>query len=338
MKPRSDEIGNRFDSCSGRRNRETGGFRGRHYHRRLSPDPFPSRTGRADVPTHGRHGLFGPPGFADSALTAVPVLASLAFKSGLGNKSGQTRAENWIERFNEFYANVLDFCFRHRLETIAVSALLLLVSIGSLFFIGTEFMPRLDEGSILVETRKLPGISLTDSVEISKRVDQVLRSFPEIRDVMIKIGRPDFATEAMGINEGDTYVLLNPIKDWKRFHSKEELIDAMDRATLPKSPESPTTSRSPWPCVSTKLSPALKPIWPSRFLATITRNWTLWRVRCLHNVSEVRGAADEQMELTTGVAQVSVTVDREALARYGLNVTDVEDALEAAGSGAIVPK
>src|SRR5579864_7850255 len=164
------------------------------------------------------------------ALTAVPVLASLAFKSTLGQNSGQTRAEHWIERLNHLYANVLDFCFRHRLETIAVSALLLLASIGSLFFIGTEFMPRLDEGSILLETRKLPGISLTVSVEISKRVEQVLRSFPEIRDVVIKIGRPDFATEAMGINEGDTYVLLNPMKDWKRFHTKEELIDAMDRA------------------------------------------------------------------------------------------------------------
>ena len=77
-------------------------------------------------------------------------------------------------------------------------------------FIGTEFMPRLDEGSILVETRKLPGISLTDSVEISKRIEQTLRAFPEIADVVIKIGRPDFATEAMGINEGDTYLAAAP--------------------------------------------------------------------------------------------------------------------------------
>src|SRR6202035_833533 len=117
----------------------------------------------------------------------------------------------------------------HRLETVSVSAGFLLVSIGSLLFIGTEFMARLDEGSILVETRKLPGISLTDSVEISKRVEQVLRGFPEIRDVVIKIGRPDFATEAMGINEGDTYVLLQPQSKWRRFHSKEELIEAMDK-------------------------------------------------------------------------------------------------------------
>jgi Cu/Ag efflux pump CusA len=81
----------------------------------------------------------------------------------------------------------------------------------------------------LVETRKLPGISLTDSVEISKRIEQRLRAFPEIADVVIKIGRPDFATEAMGINEGDTYLLLKPADQWHRFHSKDELIEAIDK-------------------------------------------------------------------------------------------------------------
>ncbi len=100
------------------------------------------------------------------------------------------------------------------------------VALGSLFFIGTEFMPKLDEGSILMETRKLPGVSLTDSVEISKRIESRLRSFPEIADVVVKIGRPDFATEAMGINEGDTYLSLKPMNTWTRFHSKEALIDA----------------------------------------------------------------------------------------------------------------
>src|SRR5207248_4604122 len=107
---------------------------------------------------------------------------------------------------------------------------ILIAALGSLFFIGTEFMPRLDEGSILVETRKLPGVSLTDSVEISKRIEQRLRALPEIADVVIKIGRPDFATEAMGINEGDTYLLLKPRSEWTRFHTKEALIAEIDKA------------------------------------------------------------------------------------------------------------
>src|SRR6202012_3168665 len=98
---------------------------------------------------------------------------------------------------------------------IVTAVLILAAALGSLYFIGTEFMPLLDEGSILVETRKLPGISLTESIAISKRIEQRLRQIPEIADVTIKIGRPDFATEAMGINEGDTYLNLKPIETWK---------------------------------------------------------------------------------------------------------------------------
>ena len=68
---------------------------------------------------------------------------------------------------------------------------------------------------------------MTESVDISKRIEQRLRQFPEIADVVIKIGRPDFATEAMGINEGDTYLLLRPMETWTRFHTKEALIAAV---------------------------------------------------------------------------------------------------------------
>src|SRR5262249_56617793 len=111
----------------------------------------------------------------------------------------------------------------------AIAVVALAVAVGSLSFIGTEFMPELDEGSILVETRKLPGITLDDSVAISKVIEARLRKVPEISDVVIKIGRPDFATEAMGINEGDTYLLLRPMSRWTRFHSKAELIETVSK-------------------------------------------------------------------------------------------------------------
>src|SRR5262249_40630540 len=162
------------------------------------------------------------------ALTTIPVFASFVFRKGVSEKERKHDTEGWLERLNQRYTRVLEYCMHRRVATVGSALLLLIIAVISLLFIGTEFMPRLDEGSILVETRKLPGISLTDSVEISKRIEKVLRGFPEIRDVVVKIGRPDFATEAMGINEGDTYVLLRPMRDWKRFHTKTDLIDAMD--------------------------------------------------------------------------------------------------------------
>ncbi len=140
-----------------------------------------------------------------------------------------------MKMLNSGYSRLLAWLINHRSLTVGSAVIALAIALGSLFFIGTEFMPRLDEGSILIETRKLPGVSLTDSIEISKRIEQRLCAFPEIADVVIKIGRPDFATEAMGINEADTYLQLRPMTTWKRLHTKDDLIVALDKelATIP---------------------------------------------------------------------------------------------------------
>jgi heavy metal efflux system protein len=269
------------------------------------------------------------------ALTAIPVFSSFVFRKGVSERERRHDTEGWLERLNQRYARLLEYCMQRRIATVSTALVLLAIAVISLSFIGTEFMPRLDEGSILVETRKLPGVSLTDSVEISKRIEKVLRGFPEIRDVVIKIGRPDFATEAMGINEGDTYVLLRPTREWKRFHSKAELIDAMDKE-LAKIPginynfTQPMAMRMDETISGVKADLAIK-IFGEDFkvLESVAR-------QVLHSVSQVRGAADAQMEITSGVAELSVAVDRPALARYGLNVTDVEEAVEAGASGAVI--
>jgi cobalt-zinc-cadmium resistance protein CzcA len=268
------------------------------------------------------------------ALIAIPVFTSFAFGKGLPAKGSRTSA-GWMERLAERYKRLLVTVIRYRKMTVAVALLILVVALWSLTVIGTEFMPQLDEGSILVETRKLPGISLTDSVEISKRIEQKLRAFPEIADVVIKIGRPDFATEAMGINEGDTYLMLRPMDEWHRFHSKEELIDAIDKE-LAKIPglnynfTQPMAMRVDETVSGVKADLAIK-IFGDDFgtLDSLSQ-------QVLRAVSGVRGAADAQIQLTSGVPDLTISVDRGALARYGLNVSDVEQAVEAGASGAVI--
>src|SRR6266702_3062356 len=269
------------------------------------------------------------------ALTMIPMLASFAFRRGAPRKLARGGEQHWMERLNSGYGRALSWSIDHRALTLASAAVILMLALGSLFFIGTEFMPRLDEGSILVETRKLPGVSLTDSVEISKRIEHRLRAFPEIADVVIKIGRPDFATEAMGINEGDTYLLLKPTNTWKRFHTKAELIAALDKE-LSQIPgiaynfTQPMAMRIDETISGVKADLAVK-VFGDDFSTLDTLGQQV-----LRSISAVRGAADAQMELTSGVAQLSVNVDRAALARYGLNVTDVQETVAAGGSGNVV--
>ena len=271
------------------------------------------------------------------ALTMVPMLASFSFRTGIrrGRKDRSTGEQRWVIRLASQYTRVLTGAMRFRVATLAVSLVVLGIAIGSLYFIGTEFMPKLDEGSILVETRKLPGVSLTESVAISKQIEQRLRQVPEIADVVIKIGRPDFATEAMGINEGDTYLLLRPMESWTRFHSKEALIATLAKEldTIPGVAYSftqPMAMRIDETISGVKADLAVKVFGEDfRALDTIGQ-------QVLHAISTVRGAADAQMEITSGVAELSVQIDRAALARYGLNVTDVEQAVSSGGSGDVI--
>ena len=269
------------------------------------------------------------------ALTAVPVFASYAFRQGISERQKERDTHGWLARLNQAYERGFLYGLARRKQTVAVAIVVLSIAVGSLFFIGTEFMPRLDEGSILIETRKLPGVSLTDSVEISKRIEKVLRGFPEIKDVIIKIGRPDFATEAMGINEGDTYVLLRPTKEWKRFHTKQALIEAMDKE-LAKIPGITYSFTQPMAMRLDETVSGVKADLAIKIFGDDFKTLDALGSQVLRSVSQVHGAADEQMEITSGVAELSVAVDRSALARYGLNVTDVEEAVEAGASGAVI--
>jgi heavy metal efflux system protein len=269
------------------------------------------------------------------ALTMVPTLASILFRKGLVTRSVDHFSHRWVAAITRRYTRALAWTLDHRLVTIGSAAVVLVAALGSLSFIGTEFMPKLDEGSILVETRKIPGVSLDDSVKISKVIEQRLRAFPEIADVVIKIGRPDFATEAMGINEGDTYLLLKPMSEWTRFHTKDALIEAVDKALsgipgIAFNFTQPMAMRIDETISGVKADLAIK-IFGDDFDTLDAIGQRVVRV-----VAGVRGAADAQMDLTTGVPELTVQVDREALARYGLNVSDVQEAVAAAGSGDIV--
>jgi cobalt-zinc-cadmium resistance protein CzcA len=269
------------------------------------------------------------------ALTMIPMLASFSFHKGVPPRLSRGHEQGWMEKLNGGYARWLGWTMNHRALTVGSAIIVLGIALGSLFFIGTEFMPRLDEGSILVETRKLPGVSLTDSIEISKRIEQRLRAFPEIADVVIKIGRPDFATEAMGINEGDTYLLLRPISTWKRFHTKEDLIAALDKA-LASFPGIAYNFTQPMAMRIDETISGVKADLAIKVFGDDFRTLDALGQQVLRSISTVRGAADAQMEVTSGVAELSVRVDRDSLARYGLNVSDVERAVAAGASGDLI--
>jgi cobalt-zinc-cadmium resistance protein CzcA len=262
------------------------------------------------------------------SLTAVPVVSSYLLPLG-----GHHTDEAWFVRMRTFYQTQLAAHMRHPLLTIGIALVIVAVAVGSVPFLGTEFMPRLDEGSLLIETRKLPSVSLEESVAISTRVEQiVLKNFPEVSQIVTKLGRPDLATEAMGIYQGDVYVLLHPEDDWASGRSKADLVDAMAEALshvpgLEVNFTQPMAMRLDEVVSGVKADVAVKIFGPDA--AVLERLGG----EVLRVVEQVPGNADAQVEILSGAAQIEIGIDRDALARYGLHVADVQEVVETAIGG-----
>jgi heavy metal efflux system protein len=261
------------------------------------------------------------------ALLFVPAVSSLLLRGPVSEKEG--RVYRFVQRG---YAQLLDGALRRGALTVGVALTLVAAAVGSLFFIGTEFMPRLDEGSILIETRKLPSVSLSESINISRKVEQVVKSFPEVASVVTKLGRPDLATEAMGVHQGDVYVILNPPDRWPQHRTKDELIAALS-AELEKLPgvafnfTQPMAMRLDETVSGVKADVAVKLF--GEDLQTLEEK----AAEVARVLEKVPGAADVQAEALSGVAQLQIAVRRDEIARYGLNVADVRELVETAVGG-----
>lgn len=261
------------------------------------------------------------------SLTAVPAVSSYLLKLG-----GAHHDEPWFDRLRTVYVRHLAGAMDHRFRTLGVALVVVTLAIASVPWLGTEFMPKMDEGAILIESRKLPSVSLEESVRLSTHVETVLREFPEVRQVVTKIGRPDLATEAMGIFQGDLYVNLHDEDEWAPGRTKDDLIAAM-AGRLSAIPgmtfnfTQPMAMRLDEVVSGVKADVAVKVFGPDlRTLEEIGAQ--VERV-----LASVPGAADVQTEALTGAAQVQVDIDRPALARYGLNVSDVQEVIETAVGG-----
>jgi cobalt-zinc-cadmium resistance protein CzcA len=257
------------------------------------------------------------------ALTYVPAVSAWLLRHAPEKPS---RVQEALHRR---YARALGWTLAHGTRVVVAAAVAVVVAIGSLAYIGTEFMPKLDEGSILITTHRLPSVSLEDANRLSLESERIIKSFPEVRTVVTKAGRPDLATEAMGLFEGDMYVILEPRKQWKTARTNEGLVEAFDSALsvipgLWVSFTQPLAMRLDEAESGIKTDLGIKVIGPD-----LEQN-RMYAERIHRLVANTSGAADAAVEVSEGTGQIRVEVRRDALARYGLSVADVRNTVELA--------
>ena len=271
------------------------------------------------------------------ALFVVPTLCTLALKhrakilahQGQSRHNGQT--ENWFGKLRKRYSKSLEAAEKHSRLILIVAGVLVVLALGSLKFIGTEFMPKLDEGSMVITSKKLPGISLSESIAIQKQIERTIMSFPEVQSVVSKLGRPDLATEAMGEYESDAYITFTPKVTNESTKDRQELSDRMQEA-LNKIPgvnyefTQPMEMRMDETITGTRGDLALKIFAPQDGGDLDTLEELGHRANSL--IAGVKGASETQMELISGAEELQIRIDRASIAQYGVNVSEVQQEIE----------
>ncbi len=259
------------------------------------------------------------------ALTLMPVLASLFLKR-------VSEKEPFLFRFaKRLYVPMLRTSMRHKKVTVGVAVLLFLTSLGIAPFLGAEFIPRLDEGAIAMQIWRLPSISLEQSNKISTVAEKVLKEqFPEIETVISRTGRAEIATDPMGVEISDTYLMLAPRESW-RFNTKEALIEAIDEAMQANVTGAIFSYSQP---IELRVSELISGVRSDLAVHIYGDDLDLLKQKAdeVANVlQQVPGAADVKAEQTLGLPMLRIRVDRRAIARYGINAADVLDVVETIG-------
>jgi cobalt-zinc-cadmium resistance protein CzcA len=260
-------------------------------------------------------------------LTFIPVVSSLLLRDKKNHKEPR-----FIHLIRSLYTPLLERVLRRGGITLTVAVCVLVLSFSLVPLLGTEFLPELDEGAILVQPIRMPSISLSESIEIEKRVQQIIMQFPEVEFVVGRLGRPDLATDPMGINLSDIYVTLKPKNQWETAGTKDELVEQM----VDELQHIPGVNFNITQPIAMRVDELVSGVKSDIAIKLFGDDLDVLKQKAdviAEVVGGISGAADVSTELVSGQTYLNIYIDRAAIARYGLNVSDVQDVIGIAIGG-----
>jgi cobalt-zinc-cadmium resistance protein CzcA len=264
-------------------------------------------------------------------LTLIPVLASLLFRRPPSER--ESPLLRWLRRP---YVPALRFCLRRPAVPIGAAGALLVLSLVTFAFLGKEFLPELDEGDMWVRVIMPLGISVEGGRPYVRAIREQFLRFPEVRAVVSQLGAPDDGTDPEAPDNAEFYVGLKPREEWTTTRDRDELIDRMRVAVLAAVPGITTNFSQP---IKDNVDEAMAGVKGELAVKLYGPDLFVMDAKAKEIVSVLRpitGVTDLDYDHFVGLPQLQVIVDRAATARYGINVQDVQDGIEAATKGRVV--
>lgn len=262
------------------------------------------------------------------SVTFVPAAVAMFLSGKMMEKEGATVL--WAKKI---YAPTLDAAMDNKGLTVTIAAVIVVLSLLLTTRMGSEFIPSLDEEDIALHAIRIPGTSLSTAIEMQNELEATIKKFSEVSRVFSKIGTAEIATDPMPPSVADIFIILKPQSEWsEKYRNKEELITAMEQAVL-KVPGNNYEFTQP---IQMRFNELLSGVRADVAVKVFGDDLDV-----MLNVAEqiekivkaVPGAADVRIEQITGLPVLSIQMDRTKMARYGLNGSDVQDAINIAIGG-----
>ena len=265
------------------------------------------------------------------SLTYVPMMAALFLKKEISLKP--TFADRFFAWLTSYYSKALKACVARPWPTVGAAFALLAASLLLFTRLGAEFIPTLDEGDFAMQMTLPPGSSLTSSINMSLKAEKILKKeFPEVRHVVAKIGTAEVPTDPMSVEDADVMIVMKPFKEWTSASSRAEMVDKM-KAALDTIQGAEFNFSQPIQLRFNELMTGAKADIAIKLYGEDMEELYAKANEVAEYVKKVPGASDVIVEQTMGLPQLVVDYDRTRIARYGIDIRQLNDIIRTAYAG-----
>lgn len=264
------------------------------------------------------------------SLTYVPMMSALALSKKTSHK--RNFSDRMMEFFQRLYRPLITAAIRHKLMVVGIAVGLFALSIFVFTRLGGEFIPQLDEGDFAVETRVMVGSSIDRTIEASTKAQKIILSFPEVKQVVNKIGSGEIPTDPMPIEAGDMMVILKDKKEWTTATTREELAAKMAEK-LSVIPGVTFGFQQPIQMRFNELITGAKQDVVIKIYGEDLDVLSDQAAKTGRLIKNIEGVEDLYVEQITGLPQIQIKYNRQKIAQYGLNIADIDRVIRAAFAG-----